>query len=173
MLPAMSVETKVPHLVFTNSNLKFHYSLPTIIYKVTKVTCQKFKFKLTWVVVEPKKNWQKSTQQKITDGKTHLKMPGKPTQLKPTAKDEEGKKGVRDKAGRKSARGRQSSTAPLSAATTVFSLSFGCTLLAWLRAQGGNARSPPVEKRWLVIASFDYEKLLISRFLFDYRFFLW
>ena len=116
------------------------------------------------------KVWQKSTQQKITDGKTHLKMPGKPTQLKPTAKDEEGKKGVRDKAGRKSARGRQSSTAPLSAATTVFSLSFGCTLLAWLRAQGGNARSPPVEKRWLVIASFDYEKLLISRFLFDYRF---
>ena len=116
MLPAMSVETKVPHLVFTNSNLKFHYSLPTIIYKVPKVTCQKFKFKLTWVLSLNQKNLtKKAHNKKFTDGKTHLKMPGKPTQLKPTAKDEEGKKGVRDKAGRKSARGRQSSTALRSA----------------------------------------------------------
>ena len=115
MLPAMSVETKVPHLVFTNSNLKFHYSLPTIIYKVPKVTCQKFNSKLTWVVVEPKKFDKKAHNKKSLMEKTHLKMPGKPTQLKPTAKDEEGKKGVRDKAGRKSARGRQSSTALRSA----------------------------------------------------------
>ena len=128
----MSVETKVPHLVFTNSNLKFHYSLPTIIYKVPKVTCQKFNSKLTWVFRWTTKNWQKSTQQKITDGKTHLKMPGKPTQLKPTAKDEEGKKGVRDKAGRKSARGRQSSTAPLRSALLPLCSAWALDALCWL-----------------------------------------
>ena len=136
MLPAMSVETKVPHLVFTNSNLKFHYSLPTIIYKLPKVTCQKFNSKLTWVFRWTKKFDKKAHNKKFTDGKTHLKMPGKPTQLKPTAKDEGTKKEWGTDWGEAEERSRSCSGPPKlsSAAVTTLCLpEMRCTLLAWLR----------------------------------------